>query len=262
MLEIAASLVICIMMFRVVQGGVILAGGSVTAPQIDFDSLRYGVLAALVAIYLLDIEYGIALISAVVMHEVGHVIAHRLMGHRDATFRLLPILANRSISRSAPRSEGHDFFITLMGAGFSIAPMVTAMLMSDLASDMLPRLSTGLHIFAATIAALNFINLLPVWPLDGGRLLRMLGRSLRPAWTTRLLLATSALSAAATIHFESPQLLVIFTLGMHAFIYPDQLDDKRAAMPRRTAVYGLAAYLAITATHLLGGAWLLAWFFW
>lgn len=262
MLEIAAILVICAAMVRVVEGGVIFAGGYVTRPKIDVESLRYGVLASLVALNLLGIEYGIALVSAVVLHEIGHVVAYRLMGHRDATFRLLPMLAMRPISQSAPRSEAHELFITLMGAGFSIAPMVTAMLMWQGADGLYPRLATGLHIFASTVAALNFINLLPLWPLDGGRLLRMLGRSLCPSWTTRLMLGASAIAAAVAIHMHSPQLLVICMLGVQALMKPEQFEGKGNAMPRRTALYGLVAYLAIGATHLVGGAWLLAWFFW
>lgn len=262
MLEIAASLVICAMMARVVQGGAIFAGGYANPPRIDVESLRYGVLASLVALYLLDLDYGIALVSAVVMHEIGHVVAYRLMGHRDATFRLLPVLAMRPISQSAPRSEAHEFFIALMGAGFSIAPMVTAMLMSQGIESFYPRLATGLTIFASTVAALNFINLLPLWPLDGGRLLHMLGRSLCPSLTTRLLLGASAIAAAVALQMQSLQLVVICLLGIHALMNPEQFENKSAPMSHRTALYGLAAYVTITATHLVGGAWLLAWFFW
>ncbi len=262
MLEIAASLIICAMMVRVVQGGVVFAGGYANPPKIDTESLRYGVLASLFAVYLLDVDYGVALVAAVVMHEIGHVVAYRLMGHRDATFRLLPVLAMRPISQSAPRSEAHEMFIALMGAGFSIAPMVTAMLLSQGVEGAYPRFSSSLYIFASTVAALNFINLLPLWPLDGGRLLRMLGRSLCPSVTTRLMLAASAIAVAVALHMQSLQLLVICMLGLHALVKPEQFETKSAPMSRRIALYGLATYAAITATHLVGGAWLLAWFFW
>lgn len=262
MLEIAATVFILGMMLRLVMDGAVLAGVHANPPRIDTESVRYGILGSLLAVYLLEVDYGIALISAVVLHEIGHVVAYRLMGHRDATFRLLPVLALKPISQSAPRSEAQEMFIALMGAGFSIAPMIVAMSLSQGLEASFPRFANSLYIVASTIAALNFINLLPLWPLDGGRLLRLMGHSLCPNMTTRLMLAASAVATAVAFHMQSVQLLFICALGIHAFVRPEQIETKSAPMSRRIAVYGLTAYGAITATHLLAGAWLLSWFFW
>ncbi|HEX9858233.1 MAG TPA: hypothetical protein VGA75_07735, partial [Paracoccaceae bacterium] len=169
---------------RTLRGGLGADGQSISLPEFDKDALKLGILAALLALNLLDLNYGLALIFAVITHEFGHVAASRFAGHRDAQFRLLPLFARRAISNQLPRSQESDFFITIMGAGISIAPMVTALVLAALTQDSLPMLSEPLRIFGSTMAALNFINLLPLWPLDGGRCLRMICQSLIPARTT------------------------------------------------------------------------------
>lgn len=262
MLELAIAGLLCFMATRTFQGSLSADGQSISLPDFDKDALKLGVLAALLALYLLDLNYGLALITAVIIHEFGHVAAHRFAGHRDARFRLLPLFARRSISNQLPRSQESDFFISIMGAGISIAPMVTALVLAALTKDVLPAVSEHFRIFGSTMAALNFINLLPLWPLDGGRCLRMICQSLIPARTTQLTLAASAMAAALAVHAESGQLLLLVLLGAHAFFAPDDLKKTRPSMSRRHGLLALATYLAVASVHLTGGAWLIAWFLW
>lgn len=71
----------------------------------------------------MDPLFSFALLLAFLLHEFGHVIAHRLIGHHDARFRLIPFWNGARISDHTPTTDAEAFFIALMGGpGVSLAP--------------------------------------------------------------------------------------------------------------------------------------------
>ncbi|THD82458.1 hypothetical protein E7811_15565 [Aliigemmobacter aestuarii] len=261
MFEIVIALTIASALIYGLRAGMISQDGSIVPPRVDADSLRIGILAALLALALLDFPYGLSLVAAVILHEAGHVLAYRLLGHGDARFRLLPMISKDPISTRKPATLQAEVFVHLMGAAFSIAPMVVALVAAGLLQDHAPAVARFLRILGSVIAAYNFINLLPLWPLDGGRCVNAIAHSLRANARHRAMVGLSAIASALAIGFQSPQLLVICMIGSGVFLFPEHLEIKQTAMPRRALALAAATYLAITATHLAGGAWLIEWFF-
>ena len=70
----------------------------------------------------MDPLFSFALLLAFLLHEFGHVIAHRLIGHHDARFRLIPFWNGARISDHTPTTDAEAFFIALMGPGVSLGP--------------------------------------------------------------------------------------------------------------------------------------------
>ncbi len=137
------------------------------------------------------------------VHEYGHLVAYRIAGHTDAKFRLIPLMESVGISKQTPETQEKEFFINIMGSGICLAPMVMGFAISHLISGIAPTASQFLLAFAAVTAALNFVNLLPFWPLDGGRCLRSLSHTFWPGSTRTLMLIMSAATAAAAVHLQS-----------------------------------------------------------
>lgn len=224
----------------------------------DPKGMGLGALALIAAGYFWGPETGVALILSIMLHEFGHVAAFRLCGHADAQFRLIPLMGGVAISRSLPTSQEKDFFISLMGPGICIAPMVLALVLSDLTYDTAPTLSDWLWTFSGVTAALNFFNLLPLWPLDGSKCLRIVFGTFFPGHTRLLTMIMSGAMLALGMYMQS-MLLIIFTLfSAQSLMQAETLLKVQRRMSKTRALWCLAAYVFTTAAHLMGGHVLVA----
>ncbi len=257
MIALAFSLPLLAGMFLTLHGGLRSAHGT-TIAGFDLQSMGMGLVALLAAGVVFGPLYGLALILSVMLHEFGHVAAYRIAGHGDARFRLIPLMGGVANSDRAPATDEHAFFIALMGPGICLAPMVAAYALAGVTWDISPALADFLWTFAVTTAALNFFNLLPIWPLDGGRCLRIIARSFWPGSATIVTLAMSGALVALAIHLQSMLLLAFALLGSQSLFQAwPHLDAPRRMGPLR-GLLALGCYGFTTATHFVGGAWLLS----
>ncbi|MFD1196040.1 hypothetical protein ACFQ3C_15305 [Seohaeicola saemankumensis] len=188
--------------------------------------------------------------------------AHRLLGHEDARFRLAPLFTTTPISERTIPSHARDFFVTIMGAGFSLVPMIVTLVAADMVKTVAPGLASILIAIGSAIGALNFINLLPLLPLDGGRCLRQILVTLSPRTGLHILLSLSACAAAVSFVQESLSLIALVCLGGLVFFRPEPAISDKAPMSKGMAALALAAYGFTMAAHATGGWWLIRWYFW
>ena len=124
---------------------------------------------------------GIALVySCVVLHEFGHALTAQKLGIQVQHIVLLPFGGMALLGRM-PRSPRAELLITAAGpaVNFVIAGLAFTLLggwPADLADDSLP--TTRWHDFLELLMLINLylgcFNLLPAFPMDGGRVLRAL----------------------------------------------------------------------------------------
>lgn len=109
----------------------------------------------------------VALFGSVVLHELGHALAARYFGIRTAHITLYPFGGVAAL-QSMPRSSGQELIVAIAG------PAVNAALVSV----FLPLAVWNGHFVFVALAAINVVmgvfNLLPAFPMDGGRVLRAL----------------------------------------------------------------------------------------
>lgn len=240
-----------------------LRGGFVTPHGLrlagmDPQGLGLAAMSVLIAGWYFGPLYGVAFVLTVMIHEMGHVAAHRATGHEDARFRLVPLFGGYAISDRKPASEAEAFFISLAGPALSLAPMVIAYSLSELFAPISQPVATFFWVFAATTAALNFLNLLPLWPLDGGRCVRAVAHAVDPRLAGGITIAMSAAFAAAALALGSYLLFLVALIGALTVGAADRSSRDRAAMTPRQAALAFGAYVFTAAAHLAGGAYLLA----
>lgn len=262
MFELLMATAVCGLGLRTIQGVFVTVGGRPSLPRVDLGSVRVWILLCLAAILIFKLKYGSALVLALMLHELGHVAAHRILGHEDARFRLAPLFAPTAISKTPTRSQAQEFFVSIMGAGFSLVPMVATLVAASALKEAAPTLSDLLYALGSTIAALNFVNLLPLLPLDGGRCLRQILLTLCPVTGVYILLALSAGAAALSFVHESLSLIVIVCLGGLIFFRPQEDEQPKTPMSTQTASLASATYLFTLAAHGVAGWWLIRWYFW
>ncbi|MET0482581.1 MAG: site-2 protease family protein, partial [Aestuariivirgaceae bacterium] len=137
------------------------------APEGSFDAAVQGVV------------FIVLLFVCVVLHEFGHIIAARQFGIATPTVTVLPIGGVASLERM-PEKPGQEIVVALAGPlvnviiAFTLYALAGASLeITDMArlADMQPSLLSRV---AEANVALVIFNLIPAFPMDGGRVLRAL----------------------------------------------------------------------------------------
>jgi Zn-dependent protease len=261
MLFIFAAFALCLATLYALRGGLTGRGRFVTIAGFDMQSLGLGIFAIAVAAYFFGPVFGGAIILAVMIHEFGHVAAYRVCGHSDARFRLIPLLGGVAISNTHPASQEKDFFITLLGPGICIAPMVLAYVASDYLVFDYPNLVNFLWTFAMIMGAINFFNLLPFWPLDGGRIVAILCNTYAPQYVRHVTLAMTGLAIAIAFTMRSWFLLAFLIFSLQSVQQAIMLNQVQRRMGPQRGLWATAAYLASMATFGFVGWPLLMRFF-
>ncbi|QDV34508.1 site-2 protease family protein [Tautonia plasticadhaerens] len=164
----------------------------------------------------------VAVFGCVVLHELGHALMARRFGVPTADITLLPIGGVARLQR-IPEKPGQELLVALAGPAVNVviaAVLVGGLLLSrnDLA-DMIP----SVNLFDpddnpfATLAFINvflvLFNLIPAFPMDGGRVLRALLAMAMPYARATRLAATIGQSLAIGFGFlglvSNPFLLLI-----------------------------------------------------
>jgi Zn-dependent protease len=176
---------------------------------------HWGVISLLALLsfwYLLGWQDALLITVVVVLHELGHAAAMRMAGIPVHGIYLIPFFGGVAVPKAAYRSQGQLGFIALMGAGFSLLP--TLALAGYYYATTEPW---ALHA-ALIFALINGLNLLPIYPLDGGLVLNALLGSFNSRLARGVSWVGVTAGAAAGLYLE-PLLLglpfVVFALGLY-----------------------------------------------
>ena len=221
------------------------------AIDISVDSLIWGGLGVglLVVFFHEQPEMIPLIIVAVMVHEYGHVLAYRLAGHRSPKFRLVPF-GGVAISDEPSKSQAENAYIALMGPGFSIALLVVALVTARVLALSGDIDGARYASFAAMlIGLLNAFNLLPFYPLDGGRTLRAIAMTIGPGTATTLAVAMSGIFAVFAFLAKTPILGLFAVLGLIAALRPSPSEALARPMSIGVALLALLAYGVTFAVH-------------
>ena len=143
--------------------------------QIGFAVLSAFILWPFFGLNLGGLALAAILTSVVALHELGHMAAFRLTGHRRARMIFIPLLGGIAMGGRPYDSRFEVAFVALMGAGFSAFLVPVLIAASGFASGEGHRLAAALLATLAGCASLfNIANLVPVWKFDGGQVLRQI----------------------------------------------------------------------------------------
>jgi Zn-dependent protease len=186
------------------------------------------------------------LVAALFIHELGHLIAYRLIGQPWGRLVFLPFLGAIAVPRLAYESQGQAVFSALMGPGLS-APIafgiVFAMTQDWIMSDWLIKL-------ALVMTALNLFNLLPVEPLDGGVALRSVLANLMGKYARFGLMLIGAVIVGAGLYFQQVVLLVFGGISILANIRPRAIDQGLTPLSFLQVTISAFGYMAIITAYL------------
>jgi Zn-dependent protease len=203
--------------------------------------------------------YLLGLFASVLLHELGHAAAASLAGIRTLEIVMFPI---GGLSRLERRLRPHqEFWITLAGPAvnlalaailFAVLRFTRQAISIDLTDLLRPSGGAVLQRLAFANLLLAALNLMPAFPMDGGRILRALLTLVRPeeeatrtaAWIGRML----AISMGLYGLWFSELMLVFFAF----FVWLGAAQENAASMGR-TLTHGIPVRAAmLTEFHRLG----------
>lgn len=144
-------------------------------------TLKLGLAMASFGTYaiLLDPRFAILLMVTLALHETGHVLMMRRFGMVTRGFYFIPLIGGAAVVESAFANAWNEAAVALAGPAVGLLTALVPLALYQATGEKVFEVS------ACWIAFVNLLNLLPVHPLDGGRVMRALGMGLtgrRGAW--------------------------------------------------------------------------------
>ena len=130
----------------------------------------------------------VGLLLSILLHELGHAFAGRLLGADVSHIELTGLGGLAHFERSLPASAFKRSLIYLAGPAMNLGLWQVLGTLAGLASDMgRTMLALPLAVLSTANLFLLVFNLLPAFPLDGGRTLEAwLGALFGGIWATRI----------------------------------------------------------------------------
>ncbi|GLQ33732.1 hypothetical protein GCM10007939_00150 [Amylibacter marinus] len=257
-MTVALSLGLCYLTYLILRGGWRTSRGRL---RIDFsmNALIMAALSIAAAMFFFGPITGLALVAIIAIHEFGHVAAFRICGHDDATFRLIPLMGGVASSAKRPDGPLQQYFISIMGPAICIAPTILALSLVYGNYDMPPMLREFLWDFGIFSGTINFFNLLPIGPLDGGKISHILFEIFWPKAAKPFGMVMMGIALLVGIYMQSIFIILLTLMSLPNVTQPPPYILARKPTKRQGAML-LGTYLVSAATLLWAGIPLLAYY--
>lgn len=175
--------------------------------------------------------------AIVIIHELGHFIAMKLFRYKDLGIFFIPLLGAYVSGKKREVSQTQSAIILLAGPipGILFGIILFVLWKND------PSLKiAGISFYNTSLAFLflNVINLVPVYPLDGGQLLNRVYLD-EDSWVSKLfiILSIAALCWIALFAFPKPSyILLLFPAMMLLRLFGER---KMSAIEKRIEAAGI-----------------------
>jgi Zn-dependent protease len=151
------------------------------------------------------LAYVLSVFTCVVLHELGHAFTARRYGVKVPRILLLPIGGMAEFDR-IPRNPRHEILIALAGPAVNLALVIAFFAVGVRFPAGWDPMNFPLTVpeFARHLVAMNIVmgafNLLPIFPMDGGRVLRAT-LAIKKPYLRATLIAASVAKLLAIIGF-------------------------------------------------------------
>ena len=118
-----------------------------------------------------SINFVLIIVLALLIHELGHFLFMKLFGYKNVRMLFVPLMGAFVNGSKSTYSQKESFWVVVAGPMPGIILGFIAVAISQ-AVD-----STGLFQVGIIFLAMNIVNLIPLDPLDGGQLFKLLVRN-------------------------------------------------------------------------------------
>jgi Zn-dependent protease len=150
------------------------------------------------------------LFAVLLVHELGHLTGMWLFGFRDRQMLFLPLLGAAAMGRKDDATAAQKLIVLLLGP-------VPGLVLGAVCLWLGARTGSPVwHEIGITAVVLNYVNLLPVTPLDGGRVVELLFLQRMPLAGAAFLLASAVVAGLAGLAFGDAVVIGVSVLMLAA----------------------------------------------
>jgi tetratricopeptide (TPR) repeat protein len=114
-------------------------------------------------------EFGLQLLFIILLHELGHLLAMQFFGYRNTSMLFIPFFGGVAMGKNENATLSQKFWIMILGP----LPGILLGMVMLFGSHGNASLSWW-HSFGLWMVGINLLNLLPIYPLDGGKIVSLL----------------------------------------------------------------------------------------
>jgi Zn-dependent protease len=114
-------------------------------------------------------ELGTQLAIIILLHELGHLLAMQLFGYRNTSMLFIPFFGGVAMGKNEQATLSQKFWVLILGPLPGILLGIIMLSTSNINSSWFWSKGFGLW-----MVGINLLNLLPIYPLDGGKIVSLL----------------------------------------------------------------------------------------
>jgi len=157
--------------------------------------------------YMFTWEFALILLGAIVFHEYGHITGMKKCGMKTKGIYLIPFVGGAAVPDKSFETRTEEAYVSLMGPWYGFLLLIPFLFYGIVFES---SLAIGL---ASFMALLNLFNLVPINPLDGGRVVKSIAFSLNSSFGI-VILALGIIGAGYLVYlFEIWILLFVIVIG-------------------------------------------------
>lgn len=188
-------------------------------------------------------KFALVLMFMVGFHECGHLWAMRRLGMKTKGFYFVPFFGGAAIPDDAFPSRGGEVFVAIMG------PIWGALLSLVAAIVAIAANSPVIAGVASFWAFINFFNLLPINPMDGGRIIKSIAFSIHSVLGIVFLIAAFIGGIVFSVYYGYALLTLLAVLGgfeLAGEMIPEKFRKNRLRkMSISTSVISSISFIAL-----------------
>lgn len=191
--------------------------------------------------YLFTWQFSVLLMVSLFFHESGHIWAMKRCGLKTKGIYFIPFLGAAAVSEDMFKTRRDEVYIAIMGPiwGFSLA-----------AGTALVYVFTGNALFATAagwMAMVNLFNLLPINPLDGGRIMKSIAFSLNSKMGLIFLVFGVLASIVLIVWAKLILFLILLLIGSMELFFEYREYEVRPSMTHKGVAISAIIYMAVIA---------------
>jgi Zn-dependent protease len=176
--------------------------------------------------FLFTWQFAVMILGMLVIHECGHLRCMKHYGMKTRGIYLIPMLGAAAVAEDNFPSRRAEATIALAG------PLTGAVLAAGTALAYFATRDGAFAAAAAWTALINLFNLLPVVPLDGGRVVKSITCSIGSRTGLAALIAGMLLGAVLAFSADLWIFVIVIPLGLLDYLY-DRYQAKQAGRQDR-----------------------------
>ena len=177
--------------------------------------------------FLFTWQFAVIILGMLVIHEYGHLRCMKHYGMRTRGIYLIPLLGAAAVAEDNFPSRRAEATVALAG------PLTGALLAAGTGLLYFATRNGAFAAAAAWMALVNLFNLLPVVPLDGGRVVKSIACSIGSRTGLVAVIAGMLLGAALALAADLWIFVILIPLGLLDYLLDSYKANRAAWRPKR-----------------------------